>query len=143
LSSLVEQLTAHAKERGVTLRLALPSLANLHLTGDGERLRQVFANLIENAIKYTLAGGEVVVQVEGRGDRMTVIVGDTGVGIAPEHLPHLFERFYRVDSARTRTTGGFGLGLAIAQAIVQAHGGRIQVQSIVNQGTIFTVTLPH
>jgi signal transduction histidine kinase len=71
-----------------------------------------------------------------------VSVTNTGPGIAPEHLPHLFERFYRVDSARTRDTGGFGLGLAIAQAIVQAHHGQIEADSRVNVGTTFTVTLP-
>lgn len=142
LTALVASLTVYARECGVKLRLEPTTAADLQTIGDETRLRQLFANLIENAIKYTPAGGEVVIQVAPRGEQAAVMVRDTGVGIAAEHLPHLFERFYRVDSARTRTSGGVGLGLAIAQAIAQAHQGQLQVQSVVNEGTTFTVILP-
>ena len=81
-------------------------------------------------------------RVQQQGDAGVVTVADTGVGIAPEHLPHVFDRFYRVDKARTRAEGGTGLGLSIAQSIVQAHGGRIEVTSAVGHGTVFTVILP-
>lgn len=142
LATLAAQLQLSAQERQVTLNLTLPPQVNLHLNGDEEQLRQVFANLVENALKYTPVGGQVNVTTGRHWQEIFVSVTNTGPGIAPEHLPHLFERFYRVDSARTRETGGFGLGLAIAQAIVHAHHGQIETDSRANVGTTFTVTLP-
>ncbi len=110
--------------------------------GDEVRLIQVMMNLLDNAIKYTNAGGSVSLRVEKQANEASLIVSDTGIGIAPEHLEHIFERFYRVDPARSRAAGGTGLGLAIVEWIVQAHEGAIQVESEVGVGTTFTVRLP-
>jgi heavy metal sensor kinase len=110
--------------------------------GDAARLRQVLYNLLDNAIKYTPAGGEVEVRVEARGEDAVVIVRDTGEGIPSEHLPRVFDRFYRVDRARSRERGGTGLGLSIAQSIVVAHGGTIDLESAPGRGTTCMVRLP-
>jgi len=107
---------------------------------DRERVYQVLGILLDNAIKYTKEGGSVRVTVRSVGDNIELEVADTGVGIDNRHLPHIFERFYRVDEART--TGGSGLGLAIARQIVEQHGGTIAVTSEVGRGSVFTVTLP-
>ncbi len=141
LRDITDQLQPKAADAQVSLRLDIPPQVDLQVAGDGERLRQVFTNLVENGLKYTLAGGEVTVTAVRHWQTIAVSVSDTGAGIAAEHLLHLFERFYRADSARARETGGFGLGLAIAQAVVQAHGGTISVESEVGQGTTFTVSL--
>ncbi len=114
--------------------------------GDARRLRQVLGNLVGNAVKYTPDGGRVTVRVEPdpdpdrRGVRLTV--ADNGPGIAPEHQAHVFDRLYRVDSSRSRGTGGFGLGLAIAKELVDLHGGRIWVESVPGHGATFFVVLP-
>ncbi len=110
--------------------------------GDADRLQQLILNLIDNSVKYTPAGGEVVIGLEQNSRWARISVSDTGIGIAPEHLPHIFERFYRVDQARTRIQGGSGLGLSIARWIAEAHGGRIDVTSQVENGTTFTIDLP-
>lgn len=112
------------------------------IEGDIESLRQVVSNLIDNAIKYANVGGLIHISISRVGEEMVIVVSNTGDGIDAEHIPHLFERFYRVDSARARHTGGFGLGLAIAQAIIQAHHGKITVESQLEQGTSFIVRLP-
>lgn len=112
----------------------------LVVEGNGEALTRLFINLLDNAKKY--ADGKVEVRLGRRGDAAEVAVVDHGVGIAPEHLPRLFDRFYRPDVSRTSETGGTGLGLAICKEIAQAHGGTIEVASRVGQGTAFTVTLP-
>ena len=142
LADLVEQFQQPAREQQVALDLSLPAQINLQLMGDAESLRQVFRNLIENALKHTPAGGRVSVAANHIWQEIAVSVSDTGVGIPPEHQPYLFERFYRVDSARARDTGGYGLGLAICRSIVQAHGGQIAVDSQPGAGSTFTVTLP-
>lgn len=110
--------------------------------GDVHRLRELAMILVDNAIKYTEPGGTVVVSAGRAGNQGLLLVRDTGVGIPPEHLPRLFDRFYRVDKARSRAQGGFGLGLSIAQAIVQAHGGQIEVASEPGKGTTVRVLLP-
>ncbi len=112
--------------------------------GDPLFLRQLILNLTENGLKYTRAGGEVVVRVKGDRDQGVVrlLVSDTGVGIPQKDLKRIFDRFYRVDKARSRETGGTGLGLSICQWIVQAHEGQIAVESKVGKGSTFTVTLP-
>jgi two-component system, OmpR family, sensor kinase len=113
--------------------------------GDARRLRQLFLNLITNAIKYTPSGGRVELSLSHRlADEIAFTVRDSGIGMSAAELSHVFERFWRADRARSRTSerGGFGLGLAISQWIAQAHGGRITVQSRLGRGSVFTVTLP-
>ncbi|MCS6861247.1 MAG: ATP-binding protein, partial [Abditibacteriales bacterium] len=99
-------------------------------------------NLLDNALHYTPAGGAVTISAVEQNGFIEVAVEDTGIGIPPADLPRIFERFYRVDKARSRERGGSGLGLAIVKHIVEAHGGRVSVQSEVGKGTRFTFTLP-
>ncbi len=106
------------------------------------RLKQVIVNLLDNAIKYTAPGGRVEVKVARNGDSAMLEVKDSGVGIPGEALPHIFERFYRVDKARSRAVGGTGLGLAIVKSISAAHGGEITVESSEGSGSCFRVRLP-
>lgn len=114
----------------------------LRILGNETRLRQVFYNVLDNAIKYTPAGGVIMVRLGRQQGSAIVAVQDTGIGIPAEHLPRVFDRFYRVDKARNREMGGTGLGLSIAQSIVHAHQGRIELTSTPGQGTICTVVLP-
>lgn len=111
---------------------------------DPSRFRQLVMNLLSNALKYTPQGGRVRLWLERDNGRVRFGVSDTGIGIAPGDLPHIFDRFYRADTARTRTADrpGVGLGLAICKWIAEAHGGTIDVQSRPGRGTTFTVTLP-
>jgi heavy metal sensor kinase len=125
-----------------SIQLDLPRRDQVGVRGDATRLRQVFLNLIDNAIKYTLEGGTVEVFCEIQGREAVVLVRDSGVGIPPEHLPHVFDRFYRVDKARDRGQGGTGLGLSIARSVVTAHGGRVDVSSAPGRGTTARVSLP-
>ena len=111
------------------------------MTGDRQRLEQVVINIISNAIKYTPDGGQIDVHLFREGDRMVTTVRDNGVGIPEEDIGHLFERFYRVDKARTSDAGGTGLGLAIAKELVEAHGGRISIRSQLNEGTEVRIDL--
>jgi heavy metal sensor kinase len=129
-----------AAEKGITLEVEADEPATV--LGDEARLIQVIMNLIDNAITYTNTGGKIVLQTHVKGEHAYLNISDTGVGIAPEHLEHIFERFYRVDSARSRAAGSNGLGLAIVDWVVQAHDGTISVISRVGQGTTFTVQLP-
>lgn len=124
---------------GVTVRLGAEDQAIIE--GDADRLKQLLLNLVVNALTYTPAGGAVTLTLRRGHGWVQVIIADTGVGIAPEDLPHIFDRFYRADRSRTRS-GGSGLGLSIAQWIAQAHGGRIEVESTVGTGSTFTVWLP-
>jgi heavy metal sensor kinase len=123
------------------LRLEVEVGRPLVVHGDGLRLRQVLYNVLDNALKYTTQG---TVRVRGtcRGDAVVLSVHDSGIGIPAEHLPRVFDRFYRVDKARSREQGGTGLGLSIAQSIITAHGGTIELESTLGQGTICTITLP-
>jgi two-component system, OmpR family, sensor kinase len=136
-----ELLAEHA---GVGIEIRLPA-APLVVPVDRSRMRQLALNLIENAVKYTPRGGQVSVELAGDNGRAMFTVADTGIGIAPGDLPHVFDRFWRADSARTRTSerAGTGLGLAICKWIAEAHGGTIEVQSRPGRGTTFTVGLPH
>ena len=127
-------------EKPVTVELTAVDQAMI--MGDEDRLKQLILNLVDNAIKYTLPGGMVRLSLAKDSGWAQLIVSDTGIGIPAEDLPHIFERFYRVDKARSRAQGGSGLGLAIAKWVVQAHGGAIKVDSTVGAGTTFTVTLP-
>ncbi len=145
LAALVEQaigmLHPRADAKDITLRVNLPDdLPQLDI--DPERIGQVLRNLLNNAIAYTPEGGEIGVSAARQDDRVTVSVRDTGEGIAAEHLPHIFDRFYRADRSRARASGGAGLGLAIVRQLVLAHGGNIAVESVPGRGTVFTFTLP-
>jgi signal transduction histidine kinase len=111
------------------------------IRGDPDRLRQVLLNVLDNSLKHT-ATGSVTLKLKSVGKEVIIEVRDTGEGIPPEHLPHVFERFYRVDKARTREQGGTGLGLSIAKSIIDAHGGRIDLHSTPPQGTTCVITLP-
>ena len=110
--------------------------------GDALRLRQVFLNLISNGINYTEPGGRVEIVLATEENMAVIKIADTGIGIQARHLPNLFDRFYRIDMARNRADGGTGLGLAITKGIVDAHGGRIDVESTPGQGSTFIVRLP-
>ncbi len=130
----------HAKDVILTTQVAerLP-----RLWADPQRLAQVLANLLDNALRHTPPNGQVKVAATSDGHQLTITVSDTGEGIAAEHLPHVFERFYRADSARDRHHGGAGIGLAIAKALVETHGGHITADSRgLGTGTTFTLTLP-
>jgi two-component system sensor histidine kinase BaeS len=109
---------------------------------DPLRLRQVLGNLLANALRYTPKGGRVTVRIARAGDIVALSVADTGAGITPEHLPHVFDRFWRADASRTRDTGGSGLGLAICHRLIDALGGSITVESALTHGTTFTIRLP-
>ncbi len=132
-----------AEEAGVTMEVATPA-EPMVVSVDASRIRQLILNLVTNAVKYTPAGGSVRMQLGPANGRVTLSVADTGIGIAPGDLPHIFDRFWRADSARTRTgeRPGSGLGLAICKWIAEAHGGQIDVVSRPGRGTTFTVTLP-
>jgi signal transduction histidine kinase len=112
------------------------------LDADPERVHQVLFNLVDNAVRFTPPGGEVVIAARPLGEAVEVSVRDTGVGIADEHLPRLFERFYRVDASRSREDGGTGIGLAIARSVVEAHGGHIHAESEPGRGSVFTFDIP-
>jgi two-component system OmpR family sensor kinase len=131
-----------AEPAGLTVTMAEP--ARVAVFGDGARLRQLFLNLTTNAIKYTPRGGSVEISLTSYEHTAAFAVRDTGIGISASDLPHIFERFYRADRARSRGTerSGFGLGLAISQWIAEAHGGSISVRSRYGRGSTFTVTLP-
>jgi two-component system, OmpR family, sensor kinase len=135
-----EQFAGAARTKGIRLEVQGPG--PLTVLGDADRLRQLLTNLVDNAITYTLPGGTVRLVWDRDRAFARVAVEDTGCGIAPEDLPHLFERFYRADRARVRTSGGSGLGLAISEWIVTAHSGRIGVDSHPGRGTTVTVWLP-
>ena len=129
-----------ATERGIALDVS--AAPELRVMGSREQLRQLVVILVDNALRYTREGGRVEVDVARRDGSAVMAVTDTGIGIPAEALQHVFERFYRADDARTRDSGGAGLGLAIAQKLVDEHGGRIAAESTPGEGSTFTVTLP-
>lgn len=137
----VEGFRAQAVEQEVALVAELSPDLPL-ISGDKQRLSQVLLNLLSNALRHTPPGGRIVISVRPEPAGLLVSVADTGRGIPPEDLPHVFERFYRADKSRARSSGGSGLGLAIARQIVEAHGGRIWVESWVGVGSTFSVALP-
>jgi two-component system, OmpR family, sensor histidine kinase BaeS len=139
---LVACRTAHASiANAAGVRLEVDA-SPLEVTVDQGRLRQVVGNLITNAVRATQPGGVVTLRCRAEAGFAVIEVADTGHGIAPEHLPHVFDRFWRADTARSRDTGGRGLGLAISRELVTAQGGSIEAASVVGQGTVFTVRLP-
>ena len=146
LADLWRELAANfsliAQEKGIRFRVdTMDQLP--HLSADPGRLRQVFSNLLANAIRHTPPGGDIVVSSAIEGEQIVLTIRDTGEGIAPEHLPHMFDRFYRADTSRTRDTGGSGLGLAIVKALVEIHQGKVLAESAGrNKGSTITVRLP-
>jgi two-component system, OmpR family, phosphate regulon sensor histidine kinase PhoR len=136
---VVDQLQPAAQEKG--LQLLFQGADSCIAEANPAQLSQVAWNLVDNAVKYTFEGGVRVI-LECNDEAVQVQVQDTGIGIASEHLPRIFERFYRVDKARSRATGGTGLGLSIVKHIVEAHGGTVEVSSALNEGSTFSVTLP-
>jgi heavy metal sensor kinase len=140
LEELVEDGEVLAEHKKITLKVA--RAVPVTIVGDKVRLRQLFLNLLDNAIKYTPEGGRVTLAVEQQNGSALFRVEDTGIGIPPEETAKIFERFYRVDKARSRELGGSGLGLAIARWIAELHRGTITVSSRLNEGSVFTVVLP-
>ncbi len=140
VSEVGEHMGVAAQEKGVGLSVDLPG--SFPVQGDADRLRQLFFNLLDNAIKYTPPGGTVAVQGESSHGQIRIAVDDSGIGIPADHLPHVFERFYRVDPARSPEIEGSGLGLAICRSIAEAHGGRLGIDSGSGSGTRVTLVLP-
>ena len=140
IEDIFEQLEGKAKKRGTSLLLNCTDIA-IDVKADAQRIHQVLVNLVENGIKYGNQDGKVTVTIESRKKAYLISVKDNGPGISENHLPRLFERFYRVDKSRTKHSGGTGLGLSIVKHIVQAHGSKIAVQSKVDKGTIFSFKL--
>ena len=137
---VLEGLRRDAEARGLRLEMDVAPEAS-RLRADPTALRQILSNLLENAIRYT-RDGTVTLRASREGEAVQIEVHDTGIGIAAEHLPRIFERFYRVDAGRSRDEGGTGLGLAIVRHLVEAHGGRVEASSLSGLGTTIRVTLP-
>jgi signal transduction histidine kinase len=129
-----------AKGKGVSVSMGATAPAPVQ--GDAGALRRAVLNLVDNAVKYTPAGGSVVVSLERSGERVAIIVEDTGIGIDPADAERIFEPFVRLDAGRSRDTGGSGLGLSIARSIVLAHRGTLEVESRAGGGSRFTIDLP-
>ena len=140
VATVVATTEGLAIERGIHLETHIQG--PVQLLGDEARLIQVVLNLLDNAIRYTDAGGHILVSLERTEKAAYLMIRDTGIGIAPEHLPHLFERFYRADPTRRQTGGSSsGLGLSIVEWIVHMHSGSVSVESQLGQGSCFTVCL--
>jgi two-component system OmpR family sensor kinase len=142
VSDLVEEFEAMANAAEVKLTSSIQVHQPLNIIGNADQLYRLFSNLIVNAIQYTPRGGEVTVFLDCNDYNAVIKVQDTGIGIPKHELTRIFDRFYRVNSDRSRSTGGSGLGLAIAQAIIQSHHGSIDVQSNLDEGSTFTIKLP-
>jgi signal transduction histidine kinase len=135
-----EQMQLLASEKRISLSCA--TTASVPAIGDETRIKQVLVNLLDNALKYTSINGHVVVSTETQGGCAVLTVSDDGVGIPEESLPHVFERFYRAEKARSRGTAGFGLGLSLVQAVCRAHDGEVTIESTEGRGTTVRVRLP-
>jgi two-component system phosphate regulon sensor histidine kinase PhoR len=142
LAGIVDDVTtllaSRSKEKEIEFNVELEG--NIEIEGDAARLKQILINLINNALSYTPNGGKVCITGREDGDEVVIMVKDTGIGISEEEIPRIFERFYRVDKARSRNSGGTGLGLAIVKHLVEAHKGNIKVTSKKNEGTSFQLT---
>jgi CheY-like chemotaxis protein/anti-sigma regulatory factor (Ser/Thr protein kinase) len=142
VAAAIDTLMPAANARGIKVQTLLDPAAGL-VSGDTDRLRQIVWNLISNAIKFTDKGGRVTVRVERVDPNVVITVEDSGVGISPQVLPHVFERFRQGDSSNTRNHGGLGLGLAVVRHLVELHGGQVTASSAgEGRGATFTVTLP-
>lgn len=144
LDELLEDLVDLYRDRADQSQISLKSqlISGVEVNGDASQLQQLFMNLLTNALQYTPSGGTVIVSVQRIGTHALVTIQDTGIGIAPEQLPHIFDRFWRADQARSQYEEGSGLGLAIAKTIAQRHQGDITVQSKLGEGSYFYVKLP-
>jgi signal transduction histidine kinase len=140
IQEIVDELMLLADDRQITLRFESEPVP--FVLGDAQWLKQALINVLDNALRYTPSGGAVTVRLLVIGQEVAVAVEDTGHGIEPESIPHLFERFYRTDWARAKDSAGTGLGLPIVKEIMDAHGGSISVTSEVNKGSVFTLRLP-
>ena len=140
LRELMALMEPRAKSQGIDLTFALENLEPIH--ADPKSMEEIFNNLISNAINYSPEGGSVRVTARGLGNYLEIKVQDTGVGIPPEEVPKIFDKFYRVKHPKTRKVTGTGLGLAIVKGAVEAHHGTIDVESVLDRGTVFRVLLP-
>ena len=145
VSKLIKQAVAtwqsQTSTKGLKISASLPNVP-ISASVDSHRIKQVLHNLLENAVAHTRQGGSVTVKAWQQDNQVKISVADTGEGIPAEDLPNIFERLYRVDKSRTRATGGSGLGLTIAKRLIEAHGGKIEVESEPGKGSTFTLTLP-
>jgi signal transduction histidine kinase len=141
VTQVLSEIDVARSDRGVAVESQLPPDLPL-VDADRERVHQVLFNLVDNAVRFTPEGGAVTVSAHAFNGSVEIRVADTGVGIPPEHLPRLFERFYRADPSRSREDGGTGIGLAIARSVVEAHGGHIKAESELGAGSVFTFDLP-
>jgi heavy metal sensor kinase len=139
-ASTAEQMCLLAEDKGISV--SCDTVGEVIVAGDRARMKQVVVNLLDNAIKYTSSGGKIRLSVLARNSKATLEVEDTGIGIPTDSQPHIFERFFRVDKARSRVVGGAGLGLSIVKSICAAHGGQVDFQSTENVGSRFKVELP-
>jgi two-component system phosphate regulon sensor histidine kinase PhoR len=144
IESCLETTQHRAAEKEIEVELAQPTqVAELpDIAGDRRRLAEILQNLLDNATQYTLPGGRITLSAETRDADVVFMVSDTGIGIPKSDQSRIFERFYRVDAARSREAGGTGLGLAIAKHLVEVHGGRIWVESEIGQGSKFHFSVP-
>jgi two-component system phosphate regulon sensor histidine kinase PhoR len=141
IKEIVSLLQAQAQYKNIRLNATVGAELN-NLKGDPDQFKQMLINLVDNAVKYTPEGGNVEVTAYNSGNEVIIRIKDNGIGIAKEHIPRLFERFYRVDKARSRNVGGTGLGLAIVKHIIMQFQGKIDVESEVGQGTEFVLSIP-
>lgn len=140
IATTQENFEPIAAGKGVTLAVEAGELPVV--TADPDRIRQVLANLLSNAVRHTPTGGSITLRAGRQGDLVAIAVADTGSGIAPADLPHIFDRFYRADKSRTRATGGTGLGLPIARSLARLHGGDLTAQNAPHGGAVFILTVP-
>jgi len=141
VENVIKQLDPLAKKKNIQLNFDESDKIQIEI--DKGKIQQCFINILGNAIKYTPEGGTVDVDLYRIKENVVIRISDSGIGIPDEDLPHIFDRFHRVDKARARATGGTGLGLAIAQQIVQLHQGRIYAESELNVGTKMYIVLPY
>lgn len=141
IQEAVLRFQPQAEKAGVQLSAEIPT--GLEVFANHDQIEQVIVNLIDNTLKYTPAGGKACITAEDQAKQVAIHVSDTGIGIMPQDVPRIFERFYRVDKARSRQSGGTGLGLSIVKHIIEAHGGQVTVKSEYGRGSTFTFTLPH
>ena len=142
IEDLIEEFSPLANASSLQLKSSVLSHQTLYVMGDEDQLLRLLSNLIANAIQYTPAGGNINLILKNNNSNAIIEVQDTGIGIPPQEQQVIFDRFYRVNSDRSRQTGGSGLGLAIAQAIALAHGGKIQAQSQLGKGSTFSLCIP-